>query len=110
MKKQLMIIVIIVILSTVGLSGCNSTSSIPAEKIIGEWKYESIGLYLTKIFYKNGSVFLNFKGKVSDFDQDSWTTYSLEENTLRIGSDIWDFSFSDDYQKLIINGDVYERQ
>ena len=38
MKKQLMIIGIIVILLTVGLSGCTNTTISDEERIIGTWR------------------------------------------------------------------------
>ena len=51
MKKQLMIVGIIVILLTVGLCGCNEdTSQLDEEKIIGTW---------TKRDMYNGSIRIN---------------------------------------------------
>ena len=48
MKKQLMIVGIIVILLTVGLSGCNNSINKNYDsRFVGTWKYQSITMTLS---------------------------------------------------------------
>jgi len=63
MKKQLIVIGIAVILTFIGLSGCNSTEQTneqkqtPEDLIIGKWYYAIEDAYFT--FYKNRSICMN---------------------------------------------------
>jgi hypothetical protein len=117
MKKLLVIIGIVTILVFIGLSGCNSTEQTneqeqnneqpvtEQQKIIGTWWNETYdGDELTYIFFNNGSVYQTWNANTH------WYDYSITEDTLIIGNDVYEFTFSDDNQKLILNGDVFERQ
>jgi len=114
MKKQLIIIGIVAILVSVGFSGCSSS---PKDKLIGTWEYESGGGdydYDTYTFYNNGSVHAIREGSPNNYTTvgyaNWWDTYTLAENKLIIGSSTYEFTFSDDNQKLILDGVVYHRQ
>ena len=117
MKKRLVTLGIVAILVTVGLSGCNSSTeevSTPEDKIIGDWilYQENNPEYKKYIFnfYENGSMrwieynFDNTEAMAYLYD------YSIAGNKLLIGVFTYDFSFSDDNQKLILDGIVYSRQ
>jgi hypothetical protein len=113
MKKQYVLIGIVALLVTVGFSGCSSTK----DKLIGTWGYERGGGdydYDTYTFYNNGSVHAIREGTPNNYTTvayaDWWDAYTLAENKLIIGSSTYDFSFSDDNQKLILDGVVYYRQ
>ena len=115
MKKQLAIIGIVALLISVGLSGCGST---PKDRLIGTWEYESGGgdyTYDTYTFYNNGSVHAIREGSPNNYTTVAyvnwWDTYTLVENKLIIGSSTYEFTFSDDNQKLILNDDeIWQRQ
>ena len=119
MKKQLIIIGIVVLLVCVCLGGCSTApkDQLPKDKLIGTWEYESGGgdyTYDTYTFYNNGSVHAIREGSPNNYTTVAyanwWDTYTLVENKLIIGSSTYEFTFSDDNQKLILDGVVYNRQ
>jgi len=99
MKKQLIIIGIIAILVTVGLSGCNSTE----EKIIGKWQGEmNSGEIDTCTFYRNGSAFLTYSNPSYSEFGDYWTFYTIAEDKLIITETVYKFTFSNDDRTLTL--------
>jgi hypothetical protein len=103
MKKHLVILGIITILFTVGLSGC---SSISQNKILGPWSYtdSDSGDITVFRFYDNGSL-QNTRQFDTDYQYSVWLTYTLAENKLIINENIYEFTVSDDNQKLVITND-----
>lgn len=106
MKKQLYIIVIVAILVSVGLSGCNSeqqtSGQIPEDLIIGKWHtiYNGTDLYFT--FYTNQSLDVIAKGK------SAWANYEITDENIIVTnrtdsrSTSIEYSFTNDNQKLIL--------
>ncbi|MCJ7570347.1 MAG: hypothetical protein MUO82_00495 [Candidatus Thermoplasmatota archaeon] len=92
MKKQLIIVGIIVILLTVGLSGCNEDNNSfqsDEEKIIGEWIYSlSIGEITVNMSY---NFFSNKTLKIISFYNDEVSqvngTWNIADNKLVITSE-----------------------
>jgi hypothetical protein len=82
MKKQLVIIGIIAILVTAGLSGCNTSKQEqtigpnPGDLIIGTWYYDAEGTKVNFIFYENHSMCVSYGG------QSIWTEYEITEDSL----------------------------
>jgi hypothetical protein len=110
MKKQLVIIGIVVILVSVGLSGCSSS---PKDKLIGTWKYQSGGGGYhvdTYTFYNNRTYHWIAYQPGSLIPYEGWNEYSVTENTLTDGTSTYSFTVSDDNQELILDGVVYQRQ
>jgi hypothetical protein len=89
------------------LSMNSGITNADSSKFVGTWKYESGGsIYHIEayIFYSNGSVYeFNWNGYVG------WFEYIVAEDELIIGNDTYKFKFSDDNQKLILDGTVYNR-
>jgi hypothetical protein len=107
MKKQLVIIGIIAILITVGLSGCNSTEQTtgktPEELIIGSWHTEIEDIAINFIFYENHSVCGTVQG------MSVWSKYNITDNQIIFNNSdgttsISEYSFTDNYQKMTIIG------
>jgi len=107
MKKQLMIVGIIVILLTVGLSGCNEQSD--EEKIIGTWTYSIIynnnTLNASYIFSSNKTleIITSYINKVYTTNG----TWSFTDNKLLLtleGQDTItsDYKFSNNNRKLTL--------
>jgi len=106
MKKQLIVIGIAVILTFIGLSGCNSTEQTneqkqtPEDLIIGKWYYAIEDAYFT--FYKNRSICMNIA------NEKFWGEYGI--NKTRLIYTIWTtdtttifkYSFTDNNQKLTL--------
>jgi hypothetical protein len=80
MKKQLVIIGIIVLLVSVGLSGCSTpeqtTGPNPEDLIIGTWYYDAEGTKVNFIFYENHSMCVSYGG------QSIWTEYEITKDSL----------------------------
>jgi len=109
MKKQLIIIGFVAILVSVGLSGCN-TSSTPKDKLIGKW-VSANNEDNTLTFYGNESVYCSYYAYDMIFPRYWWNEYSIAGDKLIIGSDVHEFTFSDDNKKLILNDDeIYNKQ
>jgi len=107
MKKQLMIVGIIVILLAVGLSGCNednNTVQSDEEKIIGTWVYEGSNDLHTDsfIFYNNGSVYCIYHWPGSTILEYQWNGYTIVENKLKIGESVYEYAFSNNDNTLTI--------
>jgi hypothetical protein len=127
MKKQVLIIGIVILLIFVAFSGCNSSTepksttdekSTTAKKIIGQWKItESDDTITTYNFFNNGSVYLSFYVNTND-ENNFWNTYTLTENNLLFGNGThpYEVSYTDNYQKLILtdlednSNRIFERQ
>ena len=92
MKKQIMVIGIIVLLVCVGLSGCTQTNS-ELDHFVGRWESSNLpGSVL--IFNSDRTCNIGFlRGK-----------YSLKEKTLVVdldeGSVLYDYNFSNDFNTL----------
>lgn len=107
MKKQIIIIGIIIILITIGLSGCNednNTVHSDEEKIIGTWLYEGSNYLHTDsfIFYNNGSVYCIYHLPGSTILQYQWNNYTIVENKLKIGDSVYEYVFSNNDNTLTI--------
>ena len=102
MKKQLVIIGIIALCVSVGLSGCNSSEQTSEDIIIGKWStvYQNTSIEFT--FYKNDSVYA-IVGV-----QSGWAEYEItKDHILLINSTTGQtttaaYSFTDNNQKLIL--------
>ncbi|MCJ7570951.1 MAG: hypothetical protein MUO82_03615 [Candidatus Thermoplasmatota archaeon] len=107
MKKQLMIVGIIVILLTVGFSGCTETSETNTnnknkERILGTWLAYAIsgtneseaGTYT---FFSNGTFLISSNRKI-------WGTYEITDEKFTISAEgdtvNYDYTFSDDGNKV----------
>jgi len=117
MEKQLVIIGIVAILITVGLSGCNSTEekSTPEEKVIGDWisktyyngKYVN-GSDLHYTFYHNRSCSVY----AIDTGFGNWYGYEFLGQQL-VTTDtsgtafMRDYSFSSDNKQLVLSSKNY---
>jgi len=85
MKKQLMIVGIIVILLAVGLSGCNeNTSNSDEDKLVGTWTRKDMyngSIRITNyIFYTNKTfkITVSYKSEVFDFNG----TWNITDNKI----------------------------
>jgi len=86
MKKQLIIVGIIILLLTVGLSGCEEESTDDTNKFIGTWRnLEDNSTENLWTFYDNGTmkVIANYWNGESNT---SWGTFSVENNKLHMKS------------------------
>jgi len=100
MKKQLMIIGIIVILLTVGLSGCTETNSLSEEekRFVGSWIMQGQEDIIT--FYSDGGMSGSFGGD----------KYEIKDGKLVIltkisggyTQELYNYSFSNNDTKLIL--------
>jgi len=117
-KKQFVIIGIIAILVTVGLSGCNSSTdekSTPKDKVIGDWisktyykgKYVD-GSDIHYTFYSNDSCVIY----PIDNDSRNWYSYVFSGQQL-ITTDSYgnkylrEYSFSSDNKELVLSSKDY---
>jgi hypothetical protein len=100
MKKQLLLIEIILMLIVVGFSGCTSS---PKDKLIGEWISEENEMSDSITFYTNGSAYHRY---ITILDEE-WTNYSITGDRLTLGVVVYTFSLSDDNLILILT-DVSE--
>ena len=101
MRKKLIIIGVIVLLITVGLSGCTETNNLSAEqqKFVGTWIMQGPETIVT--FYSNG--------KMSD-DLGGGDKYEIKDGKLIIlttipggyKQDLYNYSFSNYDTKLIL--------
>lgn len=112
MKKQLMIIGIIVILLAVGLSGCNednTTFHSDEEKFIGTWiysfTYEGIKATVTYKFFINKTVVI--VGSAGGVEQSVSGTWNITNNMIVLASSedeiiAGEYSFSSNNKTLTI--------
>lgn len=109
MKKQLVFLGIIALLICVGLSGCQNT--VDPEKFIGTWVYQGTKDLHTDsfIFYTNGSVNCIYHYPGSTVINHQWNRYTIVENKVKIGESVYEYTFSDDYQQITLNGDVFRK-
>jgi len=109
MKKQLMIVGIIIILLTVGLSGCNeNTSKSDEEKIIGTWTNRDMhdGSIESNsyIFYSNKTfkVIVSYESEVLNING----TWNITDNKLVMTAEgetkTADYKFSDNNKTLTL--------
>jgi hypothetical protein len=124
MKKQLMIIGIIVLLVAVGLSGCSTTKS-DKEKILGTWRNLDGSLEKLMTFYDNETVKavtqspsgLDAYGNSTD-----WYNFSIDDTKLcmtglgtgKVYTGCVDYEFSNNDKTLTLtengNSVVYTKQ
>jgi len=114
MKKQLVIFGVIVILLTVGLSGCNeNTSKSDEEKIIGTWTNRDLhgGSKESNsyIFYTNKTFKL-----INSYNSEVYSvngTWNITDNklvmTARGETETADFIFSDNNKKLTLTSESW---
>lgn len=104
-EKTILIIEIVALLVTVGLSGCNSTEQTtgktPEEFIIGTWPTEIEDVKINFIFYENHSVC----GIVSGMSV--WSVYEITETRINFtnsdgSTSTSEYSFTDNYQKMAL--------
>lgn len=133
MKKQLVILGIVVILICVGLSGCDEETDVE-KKILGSWKLvESIITiddnttsitdtenYTITTYYDNGTVKIELIGTLprppyAPHPGDIiWWGYKIENNNQIIysnltgnGTEAWNISISEDGKNLTLTFDTY---
>lgn len=107
MNKQLIIVGIVVLLVTVGLSGCNqtnnqATNSLNAEKnkFVGTWTELVNGVNLTEIYFSDGTF-------IQTYVLDGSGTYDIKDGKLILtygnGNSIArSYSFSDNDKTLTV--------
>jgi hypothetical protein len=115
MKKQLVIIGILAIIITVGLSGCttnNNSSKLNKEKILGRWTTTILDtpITVTLNFFTNGSFYegLNETTVI-------WGTYTMTDETIALQNGevthTVDYTFSNNDKTLTLletgDGGVY---
>jgi len=120
MKKQLLIIGIVVIFMSVGLSGCNKISpSYTSEKnrFVGTWAYvvptgTGSNYSFTYYFFSNGTFMFNKNGVITNgtfdiIDGNLWLASNSNEN-----KDYTECSyvFSENNTILTIDGTSYKKQ
>ena len=126
MRKQLIIIGIVVVLLVVGLSGCNETSEqdkdslTDQEKIVGKWKFFT-GEGSEYNFYANGS-YIKSNDEIDYYENG---TYELQDGKLIISTyfyenysseTVYDYWFSHNDNRLTIReegsdaDEPYEKQ
>ena len=112
-KKRIVILIVVVLFLSVGLSGCNETSGVE-NKLLGSWNIDVIegdfAITLTYTFYKNGSVLVNMERITGDeMSIRIWSTYLLTSQQLCITTEgtkqCGTYEFSNNDEKLTI---VYE--
>jgi hypothetical protein len=111
MKKQWMIMGIMLLVFAVGLSGCTSQQDVPSFKIIGTWNHiNQFGNETMYAFYGNGSVHATSYSPGQLFPNDSWYQYSIAGDEITINNDTYAFKFSADNRQLTLGNDVYNKQ
>jgi uncharacterized membrane protein len=111
MKKQLIIVGIIVLLVTVGLSGCEQQkSNDDKKKFIGTWKYlENNQTENLWTFYNNGMLKVVANYLYDDFHNNTaWGTFWVEDNKLYMKTthngeeytDYYDYKFSNNNKRV----------
>jgi|GEM_PF-2650631 len=110
MNKFLVICSIFCLLIPIALSGCEE--KVDTEKFIGTWIYQGNSTLHTDsfIFYTNGSVecIYHWPDKTDILHQ--WNQYTITKDRVQIGQTIYQYSFSENYHRLYLNGEVYEKQ
>ena len=108
MKKQLLIIGIIVLLVFVGLSGCNkSNQSNDKNKFIGTWEYVNNTYFTMRyIFYENDTVVQTSSMTNPMMNISNWYNYEVNDGEICFefiqtkASGCMPYSFSEDYTLL----------
>jgi len=113
MKKQLVIIGILAILITVGLSGCNEISNVflsDEDKLVGTWNSERIWVDVPTVivFFSNGTLKIEVEMGTIDFSSegkwemnDGILTIEIEEIEL-ISLTNYTIKFSEDNKILTL--------
>jgi hypothetical protein len=116
MKKQLLIMGLVALLFSVGLSGCNSSTEQTREDlIIGTWKHDFENYTAIYTFFNNHSVYF------TSYKLSMWLEYEITEDHILFTPKTPDepksleYSFTDNNQKLIFtektgNAVVFTRQ
>jgi len=105
MKKQLLIIGIIVLLVCVGLSGCNeSNQSNDKSKFIGTWEYVNNTYFTMRyVFYENNTV---LQTSSITMNISYWYNYEINDGEICFefietkASGCMPYSFSEEYTLL----------
>jgi len=115
-QTQLIIIGIITILVSAGLSGCNSsTEQTQDESIIGTWTHDFGNYTASYTFYQNHSVYF------TSYNQIYWLEYEITKDQITFTPKPPDepkslkYSFAENNQKLIFTetsgkDTIFERQ
>lgn len=120
MKKQFIIIAIIILLVTIELGGCNqihNSYAIEKSKFVGTWVYlvpspTGSNYTFTYYFFSNGTFIFNRPNEITNgtfdvIDGNLW--FSTTVNGTREYGD-YSYVFSDNNTKLTINGNTYTKQ
>jgi hypothetical protein len=112
MKKQFIILGIISILITVGLSGCNNvtnSSKSDKDKLVGTWSATRNNVTAAMTFFSDGTVNITTMGGHASGTyeiKDGKLVYTASTGTLMT----YDYSFSSDGKELTLRklGDNYD--
>jgi hypothetical protein len=108
MKKQFVIIGIIILLSSIELSGCEeqNITQVDKEKFIGTWQGNQVSDCCGS---KNKTIIFNSSGNV-DWGDSLPLTYRVDGDKLYIGygelasgEDAYSYSFKNDYKTLTLS-------
>ena len=103
MKKVMISLFIISLISLIMFTGCfdNSAKSNEKQYFYGTWKGEVNQVNLTYTFYENNTYY--YKIGTSEV-LGSWELVNNQLNlTIRGNSELFDYSFSDEYTSLTLN-------
>ena len=102
MKKQFVLIGIVILFISVVFSGCNTPQ-----------KYTLDGTYVSEeegspsyTFYNNGSVYIIMPGQGGDDPSEYWATYTLSEKTITIDGTSYKYTISANHQQLVLNDHI----
>jgi hypothetical protein len=108
MKKQILIVGIIVILITIGLSGCTSKSD--EEKLIGTWMYyePAEGMILTAYYTFFSDKTFELVGFYNDVEEKADGIWNIKDGELIISSAdfglaSFDYTFSNNDKTLTLS-------
>jgi len=111
MKKQLIIVGIIILLVCVGLSGCNNTTVPDEEKIIGTWTNKALFEGSIRSFSYNFYTNKSFKYLASYENEDYRVngTWNITDNKLIMTSELetktFDYKISDKDKTLTLTSE-----
>ena len=106
MKKQFLVLGIVIILGSISLGGCESSLS---DKIYGTWRFvlsDNTTVYET--FFRNGSCCMEYFKEESIINQEQpihvkeWSEFILTNTTIYYKNYTADYFFSTDYKKIVL--------
>ena len=103
MKNQLIVVGIIVILLTVGLSGCEQQkSNDETSRFIGSWRYSEYE-YIQNLwtFNDNGTIAISvYYVNTSTYDPPLWVNFEIKNNQLCMPTGCYDYKFFNNYNNF----------